>query len=127
MEEAVYFTLAGPLSVMHQTGQMPGRSGNQSGGAVAPYGVYPAKDGFIAIHTGTEGHWHNILDAAGRPELKEDPRYRTMHERSARMAETIPSMRSSCTFSIAPISSEARPPLPAKGLSASSPSSRPVQ
>ncbi len=88
MEEAVYFTLAGPLSVMHQTGQVPGRSGNQSGGAVAPYGVYPAKDGFIAIHTGTEGHWHNILDAAGRPELKDNPRYRTMHERSARMAET---------------------------------------
>ncbi len=88
MEEAVYYTLAGPLSVMHDTGKVPPRSGNQSGGAIAPYGVYPAKDGFIAIHTGTEGHWLNILDAAGRPELKSDPRFRTMHDRSAHLQET---------------------------------------
>jgi crotonobetainyl-CoA:carnitine CoA-transferase CaiB-like acyl-CoA transferase len=88
MEEAVYFTLAGPLSVMHDTGAVPPRSGNQSGGAIAPYGVYPAKDGFVAIHTGTEGHWLNILDAAGRADLKGDPRFRTMHDRSARLAET---------------------------------------
>jgi crotonobetainyl-CoA:carnitine CoA-transferase CaiB-like acyl-CoA transferase len=88
MLEAVYYTLAGPLNVMHDLGQVPPRSGNQSGGAISPYGVYPVKDGFVAIHTGTEGHWHNILDAAGRPELKDDPRFRTMHDRSAIQAET---------------------------------------
>jgi hypothetical protein len=43
---------------------------------------------------------------------------------SARMAWIMPSMRSSCTFNMAPISSEARAPLPAKGISVSS---RPFQ
>ncbi|MGE0221700.1 MAG: CaiB/BaiF CoA transferase family protein [Acetobacteraceae bacterium] len=88
MEEAVYYTLAGPLEGLYRSGKVPARSGNESGGAVAPYGVYPVKDGFVAIHTGTEQHWLNILDAAGRQDLKDDPRFRTMHDRSARLAET---------------------------------------
>ena len=83
MQEAVYYTLAGSLEQYNRTGKIPKRSGNGGNGAVSPYGVYPAKDGFVAIHTGTEGHWHNILDAAGRPELKDEPRYRTMHDRAA--------------------------------------------
>ena len=88
MQEAVYYTLAGSFEGLYRTGKVPPRSGNQSGGAIAPYGVYPVKDGFVAIHTGTEQHWHNILDAAGRPEVKDDPNFRTMHDRSARLAET---------------------------------------
>ncbi len=87
MQEAVYYTLAGSLEQYNRTGKIPGRTGNEGTGAIAPFGVYPAKDGFVAIHTGTEGHWHNILDAAGKPELKEDPRYRTMHDRSAHADE----------------------------------------
>ena len=87
MQEAVYYTLAGSLEQYNRTGRIPARSGNGGNGAISPYGVYPAKDGFVAIHTGTEGHWHNILDAAGRPELKDEPRFRTMHDRSARTDE----------------------------------------
>ena len=83
MQEAVYYTLAGSLEQYNRSGKIPKRSGNGGNGAISPYGVYPAKDGFVAIHTGTEGHWHNILDAAGRPELKDEPRFRTMHDRSA--------------------------------------------
>jgi crotonobetainyl-CoA:carnitine CoA-transferase CaiB-like acyl-CoA transferase len=83
MQEAVYYTLAGSLEQYNRTGKIPARSGNGGNGAISPYGVYPAKDGFVAIHTGTEGHWHNILDAAGRADLKDEPRFRTMHDRSA--------------------------------------------
>jgi crotonobetainyl-CoA:carnitine CoA-transferase CaiB-like acyl-CoA transferase len=82
MQEAVYFTLAGSLEQYRRSGKVPARSGNNSGGAVAPYGVYPVKDGYIAIHTGTDQHWLNILDAAGRPDLKDEPRYTTMHSRA---------------------------------------------
>ena len=87
MQEAVYFTLAAPFESFYRTGKVPPRTGNETGGANAPYGLYPVKDGFIAIHTGTEGHWLNILDAAGRPELKSEPRFRTMHDRSANLDE----------------------------------------
>jgi CoA:oxalate CoA-transferase len=81
MQEAVYFTLAGSLEQYRRSGNVPLRSGNNSGGAVAPYGVYPVKDGYIAIHTGTDQHWLNILDAAGRADLKSEPRFATMHSR----------------------------------------------
>lgn len=87
MQEAVYFTLAAPFEQLYRTGNVPPRTGNGAGGANAPYGIYPVKDGFIAIHTGTEGHWLNILDAAGRPDLKQEPRFRTMHDRSANLDE----------------------------------------
>jgi CoA:oxalate CoA-transferase len=87
MQEAVYYTLAGSLEQYNRTGKLPARSGNGGNGAISPYGVYPAKDGFVAIHTGTEGHWQNILDAAGRADLKDEPRYRTMHDRSACVEE----------------------------------------
>ncbi len=83
MQEAVYYTLAGSLEQYNRTGKVPKRSGNDGNGAISPYGVYPVKDGFVAIHTGTEGHWHNILDAAGRADLKDEPRFLTMHDRAA--------------------------------------------
>ena len=87
MQEAVYYTLAGPIEQYRRHGVVPKRTGNNSPGAVAPYGVYPVKDGFIAIHTGTDQHWTNILAAAGRLDLKDVPRYQTMHGRATHAAE----------------------------------------
>ena len=81
MQEAVYFTLAGPLDIFYRTGKLPPRTGNLGGNTITPFGVFPAKDGYVAIHTGTEQHWKNLLVAAGRDELLEDPRFRTMHDR----------------------------------------------
>ena len=109
MQEAVYFTLAGSLEQYRRTGAVPPRSGNNSGGSVAPYGVYPVKDGFIAIHTGTDQHWFNILDAAGRAELKDVPRYATMHSRAAH-ADEVNAVVTAWTLSLtkAEIATQAR-------------------
>jgi len=87
MQESVYYTLASSLELLHRTGKVPPRAGNQSGGSAAPYGLYPLKDGFLAIHPGTEQHWRNILKAAGRDDLLEDPRFRTMHDRARHLDE----------------------------------------
>lgn len=81
MQECVYYTLAGPLDIYHRTGKLPPRTGNLGGNTIVPYGVYPAKDGYVAIHTGTEQHWKNILVAAGRDDALDDPRFANMHER----------------------------------------------
>lgn len=81
MQECVYYTLAGPLDIYHRTGKLPPRTGNLGGNTIVPYGVYPAKDGYVAIHTGTEQHWKNILVAAGRRDALDDPRFANMHER----------------------------------------------
>jgi CoA:oxalate CoA-transferase len=82
MQETVYYTLAASLETFTRTGKVPPRAGNASGGNASPYGLYPLKDGYLAIHPGTEQHWRNILKAAGRQDLLDDPRFRTMHDRS---------------------------------------------
>ncbi|WP_158931071.1 CaiB/BaiF CoA-transferase family protein [Acidisphaera sp. S103] len=87
MQETVYYTLASSLEQFSRSGNVSQRAGNNSGGSAAPYGLYPLRDGFLAIHPGTEQHWRNILMAAGRDDLLDDPRFRTMHDRSRHLDE----------------------------------------
>jgi len=89
MQESVYPTLASNLSFLYnRKGELPPRTGNKHGGlSIAPYNVYATSDGHIAIITVTEDHWLGILDAVGRAELKNDPRFTPNHERVKRMDE----------------------------------------
>ena len=79
MLEAIYPTLASNLGLYFGAGDtVPSRTGNAHGGmSVAPYNVYAAKDGYVAIITVTEEHWQNLLTAMGREDLKGDARYDT--------------------------------------------------
>jgi CoA:oxalate CoA-transferase len=89
MQETVYSSLAASFEYTHRTGQPPPRTGNrQAGLSSAPYNVYPAADGHVAIHIVTEGHWRNLLTAMGREELADDPRFATNADRVAHMDET---------------------------------------
>ena len=89
MQEAIYPSLASNLSFLHNSrGDVPPRTGNRHGGlAIAPYNVYAAKDGHIAIITVVEAHWTNLLDAMGRQELKGDPRFAGNAKRVEHMQE----------------------------------------
>ncbi len=89
MQETVYSSLAASFEYTHRTGHPPPRTGNrQAGLSTAPYNVYPAADGHVAIHIVTEGHWKNLIAAMGREELGDDPRFLTNAERIAHMDET---------------------------------------
>jgi len=89
MQETVYSSLAASFEYTHRTGEPPPRTGNrQAGLSTAPYNVYPAADGHVAIHIVTEGHWRNLLKVMGREELTDDPRFRTNADRIAHMDET---------------------------------------
>jgi CoA:oxalate CoA-transferase len=89
MQETVYPSLAASFEYYHRTGQPPPRTGNrQAGLSTAPYNVYPAADGHVAIHIVTEGHWRNLLKAMGREALADDPRFATNADRIAHMDET---------------------------------------
>jgi formyl-CoA transferase len=83
MQEAVYASLSSNLGMYHGSGnKLPPRTGNRHGGlAEAPYNVYPAKDGYIAIICNNNRHFHALADAMGRPELKEDERFRDLKSR----------------------------------------------
>ena len=63
-----------------QTGQMKPRLGNQMEEDV-PRNVYATRDGHLSISCGSQRIFENLLDAIGRQELKEDPRFATMRDR----------------------------------------------
>ena len=87
MQEAVYASLSSNLGMYHGLGnKVPPRTGNRHGGlAEAPYNVYPTTDGFIAIICNNNRHFHALLDAMERPDLKTDPRYVDLKSRVANM------------------------------------------
>ena len=78
MQDAVVNLIRVALRDHQRFGHVPPRTGNrQAGLSTAPYNVYPAADGHVAIPTGTEGHWRNLLRAMGREDLAQDPRFAT--------------------------------------------------
>jgi crotonobetainyl-CoA:carnitine CoA-transferase CaiB-like acyl-CoA transferase len=90
MQDAAYATLASAIG-MHFGGNrkdVPPRTGNSHAGlAMAPYNVYPATDGWIAIIVVTEDHWDRLLRAMGQEALIGDPRFRSNPDRVTHMAE----------------------------------------
>jgi CoA:oxalate CoA-transferase len=90
MQEAIYPTLASNLGMKYNLdGKMPPRAGNRHGGlSIAPYNVYPAKDGHVAVACVVETHWPQLLEAMGREDLKGDPRFASNAKRVENMAET---------------------------------------
>lgn len=56
------------------TGDAQARFGNHDR-FTAPYGVFEARDGWVAIIADTEKRWADLCDALGLSELKADPRF----------------------------------------------------
>lgn len=85
MLDAVYPSLSSSLGLHFDTkGEVPPRTGNRHGGlAEAPYNVYPATDGHIAIICVSDTHWRSLLRAMDRSELAEDPRFASLKDRVA--------------------------------------------
>ncbi|MEX3944494.1 CaiB/BaiF CoA transferase family protein [Paraburkholderia sp. BR10937] len=89
MQETVYPTLASNLSFYYDFDEIPPRTGNEHGGrSAAPYNVYAAKDGHVAIIGVTEGHWSSLCKAMGLEHLSGDPRFVSNVERVRHMEET---------------------------------------
>ncbi len=89
MMDAVYPSLSSSLGLHFGTGgDVPPRTGNRHGGlAEAPYNVYPATDGYIAITCVGDVHWRSLLMAMGRQDLADDPRFASLGDRVAHMDE----------------------------------------
>src|SRR5437763_828725 len=87
MQEAAYATLTSQLEAYWQTGKVPPRTGNSSHGRV-PIRVYPTNDGYIAMNLAVEEHWHSLLKAMGREDLRDDPRFNSPAARLAHREET---------------------------------------
>ena len=90
MVEAVYPCLATVLDQYHRAGRkIPARTGNAfANHNRAPYNVYEAADGYVAIILVTEGQWQNLLRAMGREDLNDDRRFVTNTARVVNYAAT---------------------------------------
>lgn len=85
MFDAVYAANSSALGLYFGSGGLaPMRTGNRhSGMAEAPYNVYPAADGYIALICVSEQHFTSLLEAMERQDLADDPRLSTLKSRVA--------------------------------------------
>ena len=88
MQDCALPTLATAIGSFYTEGRPLPRNGSRHpNSALAPYNVYEAQDGHIALICIREGHWRKLCHAMGEPGLADDPRYATMEDRSARIDE----------------------------------------
>lgn len=89
MHDAAVLALASALGAfMDGDGSVPERTGNRHPAlAIAPYNVYPASDGYVAIFTASERHWQSIARVLGRADLLDNPDYAGTPARAAHMEE----------------------------------------
>ena len=62
------------------TDEVPDRIGQRHRGS-SPYQILKAKDGYLAVGGAQQNLWFRICEVLGRPELTEDPRFRTKADR----------------------------------------------
>jgi crotonobetainyl-CoA:carnitine CoA-transferase CaiB-like acyl-CoA transferase len=73
--------MAVPLAYLEHGGKLLGGTGLDHG-QIAPYGAFATADGPIFIVVQNQREWEQLCrDGLGRPELVDDPRYRTNADR----------------------------------------------
>lgn len=89
MLDTVIPTLSTVMGAYYFGGKnVPSRHGSKHPAlSMAPYNVYQASDGYVAIICINEKHWIAMAKAMDREDLLEDPRFGSMRERAAIMAE----------------------------------------
>src|SRR5690606_21930992 len=74
------------------SGRPPARYGNAHPNIV-PYETFPTADGHIAVGIGSDGQWRRFCELAGRPDLRDEPRYAGNAGRVAAREELISTLR----------------------------------
>jgi crotonobetainyl-CoA:carnitine CoA-transferase CaiB-like acyl-CoA transferase len=80
---------ANQISNYFHSGKIPERWGNAHPNLL-PYEVFPTSDGHLILGAGNDSQWASFCQAAERPELADDPRFRTMPDRIRNRAALIP-------------------------------------
>ena len=88
MQDCVFPTLATAIGSYYYAGEPLPRSGSRHPAkSLAPYNVYEAQDGHVAIICIREEHWRRFCTAMGQPSLAEDKRFLDMKSRSQHIDE----------------------------------------
>ncbi len=85
--EPLHATLGPDAAAWRITGRIPPRSGNQAS-ITAPRNVYATADGgWVALSASTQAMTERLFRAIGRPDMIDDPRFRTNADRLTHVAE----------------------------------------
>ena len=76
-------------AIFFATGQNSGPTGSAHI-LTAPYQAFPTQDGWINIGGANQANWERIVKVIGRPELADDPRFRTNTDRMKNLAQLTP-------------------------------------
>lgn len=76
MLDTIFSLLENSIVVTTMTGEIPQRKGNIDP-SIAPFDIYKAKDGYIAIGVGNDKLFNVLCDVIGKPELVDEPKYKT--------------------------------------------------
>src|SRR5262245_19057170 len=88
LEVAVMALASAVWGFMDSDGVVPERTANRHPAlAIAPYDFYPTADGFVAMFTASERHWHSVARVLGREDLLTNPDFATTPARAARVEE----------------------------------------
>jgi crotonobetainyl-CoA:carnitine CoA-transferase CaiB-like acyl-CoA transferase len=83
LTDAMIANLAFLATHFFETGEQPLRTGNDHA-LVAPYGLFEAADGQVAIAPSNDQVYFKLLDALGLSHLRERPEFRTNRDRFER-------------------------------------------
>jgi crotonobetainyl-CoA:carnitine CoA-transferase CaiB-like acyl-CoA transferase len=75
-----------PTGIVAATGRSPGRLGNDHP-SLAPYGPYPACDGYVIVAVANPRLWSRFCSAVGLEALEHDPRFATNSDRLSNRSE----------------------------------------
>ena len=76
-------------AIFFATGENPGPTGSAHI-LTAPYQAFPTQDGWINIGGANQANWERIVKVIERPELAQDPRFRTNGDRMKNLAQLTP-------------------------------------
>lgn len=78
--EPLFRLMIGDVEAYDTEGDVPTRTGNQSPQA-APRNLYETEDGYIALSASSQNIFENVMEAIGREDLVDDPRFATNEAR----------------------------------------------
>ena len=86
--DAMSSALALPAGIYFNTGEAPGREGNQHH-SLTPYETIDVKDGLVVVAVGNQRLWRQFCAAVGAADLEHDARYATNTDRMAHRPRLI--------------------------------------
>lgn len=95
MQDGIWAMVFPDRANYFDTNEVPKRFGNKLSSS-APFGAYNAKDGYVVICTITDPQWQKVLQAMGREDLANEPRFATRETRTRNMEEVDGLVQSWC-------------------------------